>query len=720
LPAPAASTAEATDNLSDNLLTSITGNNQDKLENELPETGTDTDPGTTDPGTTDPGTTDPTPVSTALTGLHQAALVSDDSGDSPDQRSLSGTVTGDNEADQASLTIASSSNLGTTESLKLDYSMTPVDPTATYTPLDITSSDNAGLWTTESRSLTLSDGNGTVSYSSIDDDGPGQFTIFRANTDLALAQLDDTDHYTYHELGFAGQTPSAAADPGDQVLYYSGYVSAVTKSSSDAILGAAEMRMDTLVNPNNRKVVCFLDKLESVDKSIDTKISIVPDSQFLIGTIADDGSLVNIRVFGSGNAPDGSGISAVKEETGGTGQVYGEYWQGLGLDYQVNSFNLSSTTTDGNGQYELIAGSMLADKVGAAGTGTITLKGFASGVSDNMTDPFSASSRIMLTETAGDFTITADYDDGTLDGTMRLQDLAAFGDFSGTTTTSAALGDFSTTTETARDYENGSDTRLTLRIGEAGGDNSAFILDDIFVAELTGDETATGEPAVQISGTGGTLTASGPLQSVGNYLETAGPGDWNDDTDTTEAPAPSDWMKWGYWEAAYVNPETNVAHHVHSPSTLWVATELPMVNVNDVTGFTAEYTGAAQCIVTQSSNTGQDQTTWFGKAVLDFDFTTKVFDGTLSFTNSDSASSLSMATDGTIDAASGFQGSITSITENSIATTPAGSALTGGFFGGLNDQGVPKNILGNFGAIGNDNTRYNGIFGGDVTNSTRP
>ena len=57
-------------------------------------------------------------------------------------------------------------------------------------------------------------------------------------------------------------------------------------------------------------------------------------------------------------------------------------------------------------------------------------------------------------------------------------------------------------------------------------------------------------------------TNDGGLKTYGNYMVSMPP-----DSQLSE------YVSWGYWEAAYVDPTSLAEYHIHQPGSLWIAGE---------------------------------------------------------------------------------------------------------------------------------------------------
>lgn len=333
------------------------------------------------------------------------------------------------------------------------------------------------------------------------------------------------------------------------------------------------------------------------------------------------------------------------------GEFYGRTGQGFGLTGNITVISIQDQTQVLDTLDFILAGMRETSPEPEdrfSPSGIARFKGFVTGLSENMADPGTDRS-LFMNRSPDAVTITLDRDRGTVTGQINAADVLGH------------AGD------------------LHLTIGPDG--QSAYVLDDHFAACLGSGQ---GEP--------GDIT---DLKPYGNYLITAAPAGDDDIPESTPEPGHqfSEHLQWGYWEAAYQDPVTEMDHHIHIPGTFWIAGQpAPEEAVNRLirTGFTGTYSGMAEGI---SIDEGRVSPLAGGYTRLAIDFSPSAVhpvSGTIGF------DSVSLNVLGTLPvSAGGFTAGIEG----------APDGLNGAFFGPDADA-----VGGNFNGF-KDHVRYIGIFG---------
>ncbi|MDH3360548.1 MAG: hypothetical protein OEL55_06720, partial [Desulfobulbaceae bacterium] len=257
---------------------------------------------------------------------------------------------------------------------------------------------------------------------------------------------------------------------------------------------------------------------------------------FYFGTVNDDGTITNTTVIGADTVGDENSTTDKPSIITGSG-TSGQFFS---LDSEL-TFGFSATgyvklledlsinetwTVNSSGLSEGIIPEDIT-----APTGSVSWKGFVTGMSENIADPNSGR-RLFMNNNSSGLTMNINRDSGTVNGSF-----------------------------TAADYS-GSGTTINVNIGANG---SAYVLDDNLIALLDGSVTY------------GTSNSSLPGT---NYMVTENP-------DTPLA----NYVEWGIWEAAYIDPGTSNVYDVHFPGSFWVA-GVPTTPGNFPTG-SYNYSGKA-------------------------------------------------------------------------------------------------------------------------------
>ncbi len=356
----------------------------------------------------------------------------------------------------------------------------------------------------------------------------------------------------------------------------------------------------------------------------------------------------------SPGAPDENNPGTVDFSRGvlETGEFYGNDGLGFGLTGHASSIDIETQSHVLNTR-DFIAGALLEvdDFEIPAPSGTARFNGFVAGLSENMADP-GLNRRLFMNTSSDDMSLSIDRDNGRVTGHITAIDQL---------------------------HDTG-DIHVTI------GDNdlSAYVLDDHFIACLSDGPEGSAD-----------ITR---LKPYGNYLVTAAPRDEDDMNSGHPTPGHqfSEHIQWGYWEAAYEDPVTEIDHHIHVPGSLWIAGELTpahVVNHLAANGFIGTYEGGAEGIVIKGGIVSQLSG---GHTELAIDFSPGAqtpVSGSISF----DAATLNVTGHLPVNGA-GFTAGING----------ADHGVNGAFFGpGAEAMG------GNFKGFDND-ILYTGIFGGNL------
>lgn len=357
-------------------------------------------------------------------------------------------------------------------------------------------------------------------------------------------------------------------------------------------------------------------------------------------------SLTNVQFFGDGKTD--STPSAVE---GGAdfSQFYGSQYQGVGMVASGTTYGVYDQAGDNTWSAVGAGFRVYEDPLThpVAPTGSALWEGFATGRADDMDDP-AVNRRLYLSSTASDLQFSVDKDAGTLSGTLNADDVLGSG------------------------YQ-----IIGMTVG--GGNGSAFVMQDNLAAGLGG---------------GGSVIThgvdSGGLKTHGNYMVSMPPDDQF-----------SEYVTWGYWEAAYVDPTSGAQYHIHKPGSLWIAGErTPAAYVQDFitnTQFLGTYQGPAQGI--EISGAGGITALTGGATDLTIDFSEGLVANQISGTISFDQVAFTVA--GLTANSSGFT---VDFTDAGVQT----SAVQGAYFGPNAEA-----IGGNFHADMLSGEQYLGIFGGN-------
>ena len=352
---------------------------------------------------------------------------------------------------------------------------------------------------------------------------------------------------------------------------------------------------------------------------------------FSFGSISASGEISDMVVLGSElSSVNGSVFALDGTET--FGAFYGTSQEALGLAMEGFDVNIQDST-------QTVAWSdTLAAKLSATTTNTYSgiesWSGFFTGVGENMNEPNNGR-RVFLNNDKSDFAFTIDKDGGIFSGTMSGDDVDGFMDI------------------------------YNMVIG-GGTSNSAYLSDNVLAATLTGTDVIH------------SVSNTASLKSHGNYM-----------VSSKENPL-SSYTTWGYWEAAYTDPDTSNDYHIHVPGAFWIAGVPTAADVVQNLSHTATYTGKAQGV--KFSNTMNLTELTNGNTNLNIDFGAKTVSGSIDFTE------ISLFLDNVTVNSTGFSGKI---------LNAAPSKISGAFYGPS-----AEGVGGNFSATFSD-AQYLGIFAGD-------
>ncbi len=461
----------------------------------------------------------------------------------------------------------------------------------------------------------------------------GEFAVFT----ITDGMFNDTSTYNFNELGFAGVASVSAPDSG--VDTYTGPYLSVSQGAVGSDLYAAST-MEMVVNWGNGKVLGIM----STSGGTPT---------YFFGDV-NGTTLTNIQVIGSKILSGGNAVW--KEGEGTFGQFYGTANQGVGFAAETGIYGIGSDMFVSLDERLSIAGGFrdIASQhfSSTALTGTVAWEGFVVGVSENMADPNVNRRIFMNDDISTGFQLTINRDTGVLSGTM------------------SAIDAFYSPSET---FE-----ITSLEIGGTHG--SAYILDDAMIAILGGTEQ------VQVTNSTAPYVHTGDLKLYGNYMVTADPDDQF-----------ADFAKWGYWEAAYVDPSSGNHYHVKYPGSMWIAGEkTPEAYIDSMIAgnLAATYTGGAQGIHINNSGIAAALTNGVTTLAMDFNASASIpITGTMQFDQV----SLGVS-----------NGNINNTGFNASITGASSSTVNGAFYGPNADS-----IGGNFAAEMSSGNKYLGIFGGN-------
>ncbi len=408
-------------------------------------------------------------------------------------------------------------------------------------------------------------------------------------TPPALVALLDT-------LGFSGDLSTSI--PGSGVYVYKGVVEDDDPEENGGL-------MKGLVNWHNRR---FLMGAEDSDKE-------ASGLAFIFGEVTPTGEMTNVNLIGSdfddpiGRVTAFKGSSTFGHFYGATQEALGLTMSGIDLDIQDQSIVE---------EWSGIGAATFEHTVPFDDTGTVTYAGFFFGLGEDMAGP-DKNKHLFSNTDPSEFTMTINYDDGTVSGFLSGTDVHHPGN--------AITG---------------------LQIGGSDKSSSAVITDKDMIAVLTGTDVIT------------TTTGTTGLKAYGNFMVSA------------REEMLSAYSTWGYWEIAYKEPGTGRDYHLHIPGAMWLAGKrTPASGVAGLisTDFSGTYTGGARGIGIDA--TGMVQELANGKTNLFIDFapqSTAPVSGTLSF-------------DQVTLNVMGTTGAVTNTGFNATIDGAAASRVNGAFYG---------------------------------------
>ncbi len=453
--------------------------------------------------------------------------------------------------------------------------------------------------------------------------------------------------------------PPSTFLPTDGITLFPGEIWGFSQYYAEDSQESVEEIVSIFANWHNRKVLGVVH-----DPSIESGIPV-----FFFGDI-DGTSVNNVKVYGNDyNEPIDPYYSLSDQislvEGSGNGNFYLMDLTTL-LDtnstsiYEVKSSSLATEVIafdmEGNGYYydpgsQLETGSWEVEGAGLGFYGDITAprgievwEGYAVGISEDVNNV--DSNRHLLTSNVGDFYLDINKDTGNISGSLSATNGYGF-------------------------------SLSNVTVGDSYG--SAFIDDDIFVTILGG-----GSKVVD------SYESLGPLNSRGNFL-------------TTGNTTLMGYASWGYWQTAYIDPDTGHEYLNRPPRAMWVAgqptsiTDIAALASNKVVG---EYTGDVIANKIDTSSVQVSQLT--GEIYINVDF--------------------SMLGDTSASAITGnmsLDDNLFTIDSQGVAGSPHfSSTLNGGAFtGNLNGTMYGPNagsIGGNFTTNnGEGGITYQGIYGAD-------
>ena len=494
-----------------------------------------------------------------------------------------------------------------------------------------------------------------------------------------IATFDDTGTYTGETIGVAGHVvnltgqlrtfntvdlhwsdlgefvafylPESSFDGGNykfQELGFAGIPSASLPSNGveaysghvlAAFTEAGNIDADTSVL--DMEVNWYNEKVLGRIHGTDSKI-------FFIGKVSGN-ALSNVQFFGDGKA---GATPTAADGTVDFGKFYGSQHQGFGMTASGDTYDVynqaSENTWSAVGAGFRVYENPLDDPVAPTGAATLW-EGFTTGLAEDMDDP-PTNRRLYLSSVPSDLQFSVDKDAGTLSGTLSASDVFPSGYLI-----------------------------VNMVVGDTNG--SAFVLNDNFGAGL-GDG-------------GGTVITDGTddigLRTYGNYMVSMPP-----DSQFSE------YVTWGYWEAAYLDPATPAKkYHIHQPGSLWIAGERTPVGYiqNHITNntFVGTYQGPAHGIEISAGGVVSELTNGSTNLTIDFSQAAVAdeISGTIGFDQASFTAAGLTATSG------GFTANFTDANVNT-------STVNGAYFGPNAEA-----IGGNFHTDLATGERYMGVFGGN-------
>ena len=372
---------------------------------------------------------------------------------------------------------------------------------------------------------------------------------------------------------------------------------------------------------------------------------------FFFGSLSSNSSdIENIVLIGTKadndpgkNYPAGFPMVSTVYSESGSGSFYGTKYQGIGINGSAYLYDISDMNNAGNASLTL-GGFKVPGQITKVNSASPDWNGFVVGIAEDIDNPEN-NRKIFMNSYSDEFSLSFDRSQGTLSGSISAAD------------------------------RKGSDTAIdSLNIG-GNTSNSAYLDDKAFIALLSGNNSITGvsASASSIKEKTGFLVTEKPYEEISEYVT------------------------WGYWEAAYDDPDNNSkTYHIHAPGSFFTAgSETPQSKLAELAGTagTLTYLGDAYSVKIDASGDMFSQTK--GIFHVQADLSTYDFTG---FIKPDALNqSVSLNINGNVSMSGDITGGFTN----------ASGQINGGFFGPEADS-----IAGNYNALQSGNNYY-GIFIGN-------
>jgi hypothetical protein len=445
-----------------------------------------------------------------------------------------------------------------------------------------------------------------------------------------VQQTVSTAQPVANELPSAPSYATPTGTPTDGIYLFSGGLGGISVNSSTGTTETITGDVYMAANWHNNTILGAV--FDPVSSSSTQKDSPV----FFFGH-ASGSNVTDIQIFGFGEGGPSTDIAAIAGS--GSGLFFGSAYDFFNFDATGASYLvkgnpqtlLDSWTVQGAAQQ--VIGQMQP----TAPTGTETWEGFVVGVGEDMNDP-NINRRLFLNNDPSTFAFAIDKDNGTITGAM------------------------------ATNVNTGSGYQISgMQVGNSG---SAYIADKFLAAIL------------DCPG-GNCMGGTAGLKTYGNYMVVEDPEkQW------------SSFFTWGYWEAAYVDPNDSTQRHIHVPYSMWIAGK-PTLN-QPAASYSGTYNGnvRATLAIAGGSATALDGTI---SIPVDFSLNSIPAAGTMSLSN---GTTFSIAATGT--AAFNFPA-------GKFTTTISGDGTSGnlnGAFYGPNAEAMAGNFYSSTAG-----KQYIGIFG---------
>jgi len=457
----------------------------------------------------------------------------------------------------------------------------------------------------------------------------------------------------YAETSYFGKKFPSSSNLKDSG--YSQYIGVAT--------GAAELNVDSTqyitgisgqfamrVNWTNKR---FMGALYDTSSSNNASTDFGPPG-FFFGSVDNTGAITGFKFVSSipTTPPDSSpsywpNVSTAYGETA-DGNIFGTKYQGIGISSSANVIDIKNGSVIGDASLTIGGFRNKADITASLTSASNKWNGFITGIGEDISSP-SQNRKYFMNKYPEEVDITLDRTNGVLNGKISASKPQGYPAQS-----------------------------LDLTIG-GDASNSVYIDEKVLFGMISGSvkgENGSSNPPVN------------QIESKSSYLV------------SEKAVEPiSDYVTWGYWEAAYNDPDdSSKTYHIHVPASLWVAGELTpdaYLSSLKVNSQTLNYSGST-----------------YSCTSVDGSKLSSLINGSINMTVDFGLSSLS----GSIipDSANNplkmdFDGSLSSSGNNFYGyfkNDTAGS-LNGAFFGPS-----ANTAAGNFEAT-NNNTKYTGIFIGN-------